>query len=671
MNGEATSRDRNLYEEHDGLLFVPVIRERLVFAVIVQRVVQELDLGAGDILAVEMPERVGQQMKPAWEDPDALLQVRLIMTREEDDQLKGLAPREVFAITPTDAVVEAVRLARKKRIRLACIDAELQPSTLSHRDCTYFDDFPDDTWALDQGVNWYFEKALPFLLENRVEAVDSRREAHMARRLRELMTQAPDSRIVVVCSAVHIQGIKHHLAAGQPLALETDKKASHVAMAPQMANPLAARQYLDDFPAVTEAYELARQEGGAPNFDKARETRQAIMRVLSSGVGAPASTREVLRLMEVLDRSLSGAGRLTPRFQELEQCVTQCFDNPSAVRSRLEAGLMAYGERVSADTIARPGQRAPIGHDAKHVFRTCGLQSSSFAAGPVDPVPAADREKAWPPWKAHHNEMRRQAFQVISFRQRTRAEAFRGSLENGIHIRRTIRGLQEHPQQLYVRKGLPTREVVDRNDPVVWLFSDAPDGLSSGHVWFGLCGRPDLQFIGAEFVQLEFDHPVKSVPAITRRPLAGMLSYGVLGVELEDVRRVLGAGLGRRVPQSLSAEEDKQRDAAEVGLPWWHKFANRAAQCAEACVYRVALPDFPHAAAFDEAVRKAGKRVAAVPAAAFDIAQLRKLQRMVWATRPYTPPRGSDTNLASYERDVVHTYKSHLATDPNADDWLS
>ena len=172
-----------LYEAFGRFLFVPVVRERLAFAVVVQRLSQQLKLGTGDIVAVEMPDSVGRRLQASLHDPDAFLDVHLIMTRESRARKIASAPREVFAITPCDAVVEAVRIAMATRARIEYIDAELDPSSLRERTCQHADDLPDDSWALTEGVHWYFRQALRLLSESRDAAVDAGREAHMANRL--------------------------------------------------------------------------------------------------------------------------------------------------------------------------------------------------------------------------------------------------------------------------------------------------------------------------------------------------------------------------------------------------------------------------------------------------------------------------------------------------------
>jgi len=217
-----------------------------------------------------------------------------------------------------------------------------------------------------------------------------------------------------------------------------------------------------------------------------------------------------------------------------------------------------------------------------------------------------------------------------------------------------------------VRKGQPSRKIVDRHEPVVWLFTDELDDHRVGHIWFGLVERMDKYFVGAEHVQGTIEHPVASEPSVSRLPLMGIVSYCDVGVELKEIQRSLGDKFDRRVPRSTPGGAVQ----VDCTVPWWQALAQRAAKYAESCVYRVALPGFANLQGFDDTVRREGKRVVSVPPSAFDSVQLNKLQTMYWVTRPYSPKKGEDTNIEAYERHVRSAYSKYLATDRNAVDWL-
>jgi hypothetical protein len=291
----------------------------------------------------------------------------------------------------------------------------------------------------------------------------------------------------------------------------------------------------------------------------------------------------------------------------------------------------------------------------------CGTWKDNWQ--PRLPKPSPDDDwKAWPPWKMHANEMRRQALQSASFRRYSRPEAFRGSLEDGIHIRQTIRGLHGFPPVVYVRKSHRLREAVDLRGPVVWLFSDTEDKMEAGEIWFGLVERWDRRFVGAEFFQIGAAVPIASVPSIQLRRLAGLISYCDIGLEIGRVEEALGPAFHRRVPKSLAKVQ------LNFSLPWWQSLAIRAAQFADRNVIRIAMPEFSKVGEFDQKVREAGKEVVAV-APDFDSAHVRKLREMYWVARSPSPPRGSDTNKQQYEQDVGATYAAYLSQEITAADW--
>ena len=433
-----------------------------------------------------------------------------------------------------------------------------------------------------------------------------------------------------------------------------------IVTAVSLARPDIARLYLDDLPQVAEAYELRRLTGHAWEFDKPLETRQAVVRALSLNGQATVSTREMEAFIDVLERE--PFGRLSPRMNELLRVADMCFDSPAGVRANLHSALLKFGTSVSAESVGGAPRRQAIPGTLVYVLRRCGTWNHDWQ--PPPPLPPPDAWKAWPPWKRHVNEMRRQAIQSVPSRNRSRAEAFRGSLEDGIHIRQTIRGLHRFPEMVYVRKSLRSHDgAVDGREPVVWLLRDAEGELQAGEIWFGLVARWDKRFVGAEFFRTGAAQPMDSTSSIDLHRLVGLISYCDIGLEIESVQATLGPAFDRCVPRSLPTVQ------LDLALPWWQALAARASQFADRHVVRVAMPTFSKVEEFDAKVREAGKRIVVVSPSAFDQAHLGKLGEMYWVSRPSSPPAGSDTNKVAYEADVKLKYSTQLSDDLTANDW--
>jgi hypothetical protein len=365
------------YVRLNNLYFVPVVRQRLNFAVLTRRALAELpDWDDRDLIAVALPASVAPAVRTALKEGDRggpVLPVSLIVSSWRDEHLT----HEVFPVSPADALIEAVRFADERRLPLEWIDQELAPGSLRQRACLQAADWPDDGLALRWGAERYLDTVAGLVQQPpvRFEPVDTWREEHVADRLRQLCHHY--RRVLVVCEATHVRPVCRLLRGpGRHLCISPEAAAGARlrAVRPTLAYVLRA---LDDFPRVVEKYEQERRAGRAANFDK----MAAFFRCLQEGFGQPLSTRSLLAFRAYLQSLLEQNGRVCPRLPEVKEACLGCFGKgPTA---RVVAHLAGYGEQVEVERVreAEPGHgrrppryqiRAAVpSPEGAHVTRFC------------------------------------------------------------------------------------------------------------------------------------------------------------------------------------------------------------------------------------------------------------------------------------------------------------
>src|SRR5579862_753099 len=177
------------YVKMDNLFFVPVISQRLNFAILVQRAVSAIEssiegpLNEEDLMAVALPSSVRPHVEAAIRK---LPTVSLVITSITSSS--GSDHREVFPVTPCDGIIEAIRTALEKNIPTEFIDCEISPAQLARRVCMRDPNFCDDAAVLVWGAQEYLRLIKPYVAQPpmRFEPVATWRESHIVRRLREL-----------------------------------------------------------------------------------------------------------------------------------------------------------------------------------------------------------------------------------------------------------------------------------------------------------------------------------------------------------------------------------------------------------------------------------------------------------------------------------------------------
>ena len=649
-----------MYVQQGNVFFVPVLRERLAFAIAVQRVFRQLKVSRRDLVAVELPDPVRTRISDLLR-PGSFLDVQVMMARSTANRpgtqvgsgtLEDAAGMfEVFPVTPCDAVVEAMRSAEELGCRVVGIDLDIVPEQLPQRSCSYEHEWPDDTLALEMGIAWFQERVAERLRgasTGRESQVDHAREAFMAQRLRGILARPVADRVIVVCSLERLPGVRTLLAQEEPPGQQTwhDLRGVPHAYAHRRAVPSIARIYLDDIPKVTEDYEQCRAGLGGWAFDKAGRTMEIVVGSLARLPGALSSRHEIDAFVDVCSSNTEGRGRIAPQMADIEHAVGRCFRAPGAILRHLQTELMSYdGRQVGEPPQPRRGK-------AIFLLRYCPPMAEVLPVRLLERTSDGDM-KAWPPCKRLMNAMRRSAqLAAVSTTRSARLSRFRGSIERGIDLRRTMRASFEQPSGLYVRSPVRPQLHVESDEPVLWIFDGDAEEISASYLWIGLIGDAASQYIGADIWQGSTETVDCGHRGVQLHPLIGFVAYCDVGVTLDCVRHDVGKQWSSRLSCVQGCTPPRG------GRQWWLNAAARAAAGARRHVVCVVPPGFAHLAEVEAAVHDARKKVQVVRINAFERNDVERLARMYWMPRPSNPDtvRRLDTNLREYEEAVESHY---------------
>jgi hypothetical protein len=473
--GEAIS-----YIRQQNIFFVPILRHRLNFAVLVRRALRQLGPWTDqDLIAVALPPSVGVVVRMEVQGQRyGVLPVSLVIANWED----GIQ-QEVFPVTPCDGIVEAVRVASERDLPLEFIDQELSPGNLVMRQCLLDPQWPDDDLVLRWGSLRYLRLITEQIEQPpiRFEPVDTWREIHMAEALRALSPKY--SRVLAVCEATHLEPIRRLLRVGSresEVSVDAGAEPRLKVVRPTLEVML---RYLDDFPKLVERYEEQRRFDHVADFDKWRELFSIFQGVEGSMAGHLRSARRLEVFRRYLLYLLEQNKRISPRPYEISEASKGCFG--TGLTSRIMAQLGGYSDEIDLERIGD----IPTTGKSVYLIQTRESRSGEpYVSRSCNPIPtiyqvtprparipgssASLQSSVFGPRSPFTERMRSKALNLASMReQEVRTSVFRGSLEGGIDPRRSLRSLLSGTTTLYVKK-LVHRELPKdfSSEPIVWLF---------------------------------------------------------------------------------------------------------------------------------------------------------------------------------------------------------
>jgi hypothetical protein len=207
------------------------------------------------------------------------------------------------------------------------------------------------------------------------------------------------------------------------------------------------------------------------------------MRVVESDEkGESRGTRRLQAFRSFLLQLLGQARRVSPRPYEVQQASRGCFGDEAA--NQLVHHLAGFGKEISFERIGElvpdGGQvwqvrTAEPGPEGRFISRSCNSTRTQYRLLPRPPLPPdLDGERdsfGLEPSLEFRTRTRKKALALALLKeQRRRVMPFRGSLEGGVHARRTLRSLLTTTPGVYVKERYSRSSSSDYSkEPVVWI----------------------------------------------------------------------------------------------------------------------------------------------------------------------------------------------------------
>jgi len=690
-----SSLSSRAYIAHGNLYFVPVLRQRLAFAALVRRSLHELNgetswSATEDLIAVVLPPSVRTSLAEAI---GGLPRVSLLLAT-----MPGAGAREVFPVTPCDAMVEAARVALEHDYALEFIDLETAPGNLLRGPCLRDPMWPDDSLVDMLGPKRYLDLisahfALP---PARIEPLDTWREVAISERLRRL--QPRWRRVLVICDAALVPSVRTRLRGetteAAPPSFDPTRLTYTVVQQLRLEVLLG---YLDDYPRLVERYEKLRYHS-AHEFDKWRALRDAILDFADDNPDLAPSTRQHQTFHTLLANLLAMDRRRCPQPDVLHGAAASCFGR--AFARRLTCHLAGYKNQIRVERVQPQSTsgstlvRWSVEVDSsKHLFtgRACNPTAPPYFATSrpqrrEKSEPGA--EHLWLPEEGFHRDMYRKLGRLSARTQRqTRSVLYNGSIQMGVDVRRTLRASWSGRPSLFVKAFVRRHELLNlQHEPTVWVVTEDWDRrvtLGSSAIRSRTesltGGRSGKSYrIGCmDIIAIDFERDRDR--NLTSRKLfedasggrvhyydrAGWISF-VYDFESTDQARIaLGHEFEQRSPDHADFEHPDQPKVnidgcvhsdlmphLLAGASWLEIALLTALRYAQTAVTLVAPPEIPVPAAADESSMALGKSIVRVPLSRFSREERSKLTTHY----RYNPPPGSASDPDGAFADIMRLF---------------
>ncbi|WP_156371013.1 hypothetical protein [Nocardia arizonensis] len=361
-------------------------------------------------------------------------------------------------------------------------------------------------------------------------------------------------------------------------------------------------RYLDYIPRLVEAYERQRARGKAHLFDKFGALVAIMHELNDESTDLNLSIRHYQAFARILTGLLDSMGRISPDFDTVVWALETCF--PPVFRERTQRHLLGYFDQVKVERIGRiSGSKEPVfqmntaaQNTSRNLYvaRSCtqldhyyeyirvpGERSPddipdtapdmspgvTIDLDPPAPPPGANKRsgdwnETWPPSDVFRIDMRHKAFRLAGLRNTSRVKSheFRGSMQDGLDLRRTLRSYYRSQPRLYVKQEMRVRrQIIDLDEPVLWLFDDyasvdfdKPE-YDSRYTWAGERNPErvlELYVLDISRKVIPFEDRSGAPAEIRLDPVHALLTFIDWNFELptEENFRRLGRQLDQRLP---------------------------------------------------------------------------------------------------------------------------
>jgi hypothetical protein len=336
---------------------VPTMPYRLAFAVTVSKAIDELENeiegpldGRKDVIAVAWPpaiEMIAKETAGKWIDcPQAPIPIPVLVGPKASAKL-------AFSLTPADGLMEATRIAWERGVALAFVDRDPAPGDVEMKSPCHPEPtlWADDWIAVKKGIATYLTltretaERYPW----RSEPIASMRAEQMAANLQEL--SALHRRVIFVSFIADHAFVYRRLQ--EPAQLrdrDQDMEPPVAFQSGERLNVTNLVQVLDDFPRVSESYEMKRRQGKGGGFDKLSAVFERVARFTEEfGI----SRRRYDAFSRMLPGFCAEQGRLTPRMEQVLTIAESCF--PRRALGPLRNSLLAYSTALTMANLSEIG----------------------------------------------------------------------------------------------------------------------------------------------------------------------------------------------------------------------------------------------------------------------------------------------------------------------------
>ncbi len=458
---------------------LPLVHGRLAFALAARRKLLEESF---DAVAVELPPSLQPEVLRALGDLPA---VSVVLYRETPDFLDPAAPAWYVPIQPADGIVEALRIAREERLPSFFVDAEI-PAFQGAATA-----LPDPHGVRMLGLEAWYRSCLPLLARHPRGPQDAIREAHMAARLRALLSRFP-GRILFLCGMAHWAAIQSLLAqGGGELFPEEGPPPSQITRF--RAHPRSVPFLMGEIPYVAVRFEKHRAGIDLEEFDAPGAVKQLLLEARKlhrrrfpgslekPGPGRLRALLDFARKMTVrrgflipdsytLVAAANGAVGNDYAFAVLEQAHRYPWNGELIPGGEEKEGEGTLSDRDPPEGLPMTADRAWI--DGREVPLRNRTPGASFEYGrlKLEQVPDARRQEdwqaswqgplqcSWPPEdlciEGFRDYVGRRALSLARV-ERSRSEPFRTSYLDGLDLRATLRDVVERRLHVREERALP------------------------------------------------------------------------------------------------------------------------------------------------------------------------------------------------------------------------
>jgi len=683
-------RGREPFIQVGNLYFVPTVRQRLAFAVTVRRAVVQMHSESRwdpekDVIAVSLPESLAPHVREAI---NKFPRVSLLLARLEDENA-----REVIPVVPSDAMVEAIRIAFDQQIPLEYLDLEIAPGNLTRSPCAQDPDWPDETLVHKLGADNYLSMIEGYYAQPpaRMEPIDSWREFTITEKLRRL--QVAKRRALVVCDAGLVRSIIAKLKSNPFRATVEEPSAGRIRYKNVTNLKLdILLRYLGDYPKLVERFNQYRGEFAdesmdmfQADFEENTVLRDLVLECSERARDLEFSMRQHKAFGNYLKNLLRLSKRLLPRPDTLYSAAAGCMGIGFA--ERLHCFLCGYDDLIKVERVKQNSKSEASAFSYQVAYeanqsgiwgRTCTPHESPYQSTRIPKRKKRNNKESelyrWLPevqfMRRMYKKVRQTTFEMVN---KQTIGKYQGSSQMGLEVRKTIRASRMGYPNLFVKEFSRTLEPIStENEPHIWILNPNPEvrGLfiTAG---IGHASESKISFQSGAFwigkIDVFEEKPIwgltqpvdpESHPELRFLTRCGWMNFAYDFDGKDEAVEAYGDKFERRVPNHgnfshpRGCVDEEFEELAASDASWVEVALLTGLKYAKDAIVVIAPPNFVVPSSIKSSPLARGKEIVFVSLNEFSRDQQQKLSKNYL----YQAPPGSDDDAESMLRIIMRGY---------------